>query len=193
MNIKIIIIVATIILVLLIGLFFYYRYRTKVWRRRFPEFPVRIFEMACGNIYTEIENRTTNDKQLIKIDEWFDNDFQGYISEIVFVNNNVYDLSHNIKGSFINSWLKGVIHTLPQGLVNKINNEKPYYKFLMFNEKLIERTCPEMYLLVLEGTQRYIINETEYIANKGDVIYIPKNTYYTIIPFNKSNIILTVN
>lgn len=189
MNIKTIIIILSIILFLLIGLFFYIRYGNKIWRRRFPEFPVRIFEMACGNQYTEILNIYTNEKQLVKIDDWFDNNYPGYVSEIVFDD----DLSHNIKGSFINSWLRGVIQTLPSGLINKINKEKPYYKFLMFSDKINKHSCSDMYLLVLEGSQKYKVSGKEYIANKGDVIYIPKNTHYAIIPFNKSNIILTVN
>ena len=103
------------------------------------------------------------------------------------------DLLHHDIGKFIKSWIQGVIHTFPRELVNKINNTNSYYKLLMFNINITNHTCKEMYILSLDGTQNYNVNGIKYIANKGDIIYIPKNTYYNIIPFNKSNIILTVN
>ena len=56
MNNKVLI---TILLFLVLSMIFYITYnrvRVQVWRRRFSEFPIRLFDMACGDINISTDN-----------------------------------------------------------------------------------------------------------------------------------------
>ena len=162
------VLVVAIILVVVLSLIFYVIRTTsnvQVWRRRFSEFPVRLFEMACGDIPVS----TDDGLDVIKLSELLDCT-STKSSKLCFTNN-----TNNSIASFTKVWLKGVV--LPSNLINTMTNSKFEYNLFISN-KIIHKhkEYVDNYFLILTGTRKAKIDGKEYTFSKGDIVYIPKDT-----------------
>lgn len=174
MNIKIIAVI--VILITLFALLRLYIRRTQVWRRRFSEFPVRLFEIACGNEGVSGDGCKLNETI-------YKNTFT-----LIFTEQCQRPIS-----LFIKSWLNGI--SLPS-CVSKCRGKNTEYN-LSFNVsnpiKYLgkNRDC---YYLVLYGDIDMTVNSGTYSLTTGDIIFVPKDTEYGYLyKKDNNNIVLCIN
>lgn len=160
---------------LLFSIFMLYKKScVKIWRRRFSEFPVYVFDMACGNEFISTENGLESTTITKCLD-------QNLSSVLRFNDDNV--TKNNIV-SFINSWRKSL--SIPNIMDKKCDS----ILYINSNQKL--KLYKDSYFLNLVGRSRGIIDGTEYIFLPGDIVFISKNKEYEFINISDKSLMMSI-
>jgi mannose-6-phosphate isomerase-like protein (cupin superfamily) len=178
MNVKVLI---SIVIFVILSLSFLYiknsNKKAQIWRRRFPEFPVSLFEMACGNTSVSVDNGF----DIVKLSDLLSStNLKSKLCFKKFIGDKVDETNPII--SFVKVWINGILNSLPPDVLNSLDNKSFDYNLFISKELSLPKSKDyvDNYFMVLSGTRKIIVNNCTYNLSKGDIIFIPKNTDKTI-------------